>query len=250
MFQLFSPIFRSVWSYKEVKIILGFSLFPLFHALMTIISPDFIAIQTIDGYKTTFIDYLALMMTVLYNIVAPSVVLTFLVAKVFRSDFEQGIYSLYKDLDRRYVFFMKMLSMIMILVLFFLCSIVTSGIAFYAKIAYLKTSSLALIGSDWQVSLVSLISYFAMFVILIDFASFISLKKGRGFIMLATIVLMLVSSILSFVSKLNYVIPLSYKNLYEFIGLPNALFTIVVLVFIYTLTFSSVGFKIYRNMEF
>lgn len=250
MLKLFRPIFKSVWSYKEAKILLGFSLFPLIHALMTVFSLDFIAIQTLDNYKTTYFDYASLMMTVLYNIAAPGVVLAFLVSKVFKSDFEQRIYTLYKDLDRKNIFIMKLLSILLILILFFVSSFTTSFIAFYTKIGYLENSSLDIFGLDWNVSLVSLVGFFVMFLVITSLSSLISLKKNSGSAMLMTIIVMLASSILSFVGKVAYFIPVAYKDLLDSVGLVPALLAILGLGIVYYAIPATVSLKYFQEMEF
>lgn len=248
--KLFRPVFKSVWSYKEVKILLGFSCFPLLHALMTVFSPDFITIDTIGNYKTTFFDYFSLMMTVLYNIAAPGIVLTFLVAKVFKVDFEQRIYTLYKDLDRQHIFLTKMLSLILLVFLFFGTSLVTSAIAFYTKIGYMEKSSLALFGSDWQVSLVSVFGFLAMFLVMTSLSSVVALKKSGGAAMMTTIILLLAGTILSFVDKVNLLIPVSYKDLIESIGFVPSLFGAIALGLIYFAFFSSISLNDFKKMEF
>lgn len=176
---IFQPVFESIWKRKESKVFLLFSLYPLLYLAATFLPSEsnFLVLTTEKGHYTFFISMWAIMINTTESFILPSLALYFLAYSTFKKESTDHILFLYKDIDRKSIFWAKIWSMIALVGIFLLSFTAVMLVVYYTRAIHLPGFSSKLWGDNIDIlsSLTELCRVFLAFVLTIFMASAVSL---------------------------------------------------------------------------
>ncbi|KXT87978.1 hypothetical protein [Streptococcus oralis] len=246
MKKMMIPIFKSIWSKREILFLLAFSFLPFVIPFLTS-SPDMEAFYATNA-SGSFSSFLSIVLQSQFKLVLPSLVLSYLVYEVFREEFRSGILFLYKDLSRSAIFNIKLLSVILIYVLYTMLSVLTSFLSyclfFNQTITWLSDSLLL------QRELLDLLSTISLNVLTILAATWLSLRHNRALTVLVNSCLVLLSAIAPRLEYLSYLFPNGYVTKISDIGFGWTSFLALMVSILYGLFFYRGSRKNFSRMEF
>lgn len=246
MKKIMIPIFKSIWSKREIPFLLTFSLLSFLIPFLTS-SPDMEAFYATNA-SGSFSSFLSIVIQSQFKLVLPSLVLTYLVYAVFREEFHSGILFLYKDLSRSAIFNAKLLSVLLIYTLYTILSVLTSLLSyclfFNQTTIWLSDSPLL------QRELLGLMSTISLNFLAIIVAVWVSFRHNRALTVLVSSCLVLVSAIAPRLDYLSYFFPNGYVVRISDIGFGWSSFLALVISIFYGCFFYRGSRKEFSRMEF
>ncbi|MGT2667347.1 hypothetical protein ACVRYP_08560 [Streptococcus rifensis] len=117
---IFKPVFESIWKRKETKIYLAFAL--LYPALLLFASflpeeSNFLKPGVTDSLFTYNVAF-AIILSFVYDLVVPVLALFYLTFTVFRGEADSHTMYLYKDIKRKDIFWAKLTSLFVLVLIF------------------------------------------------------------------------------------------------------------------------------------
>lgn len=103
MFNIFVPVFESVWKRKEAKIYIGFAvLYPVLLLISTLLpeGSNFLVPSTAEGLYFSYDVTYSLVLPLIYDFVLPVLALFYLTCTVFKGEADSHTMFLYKDINR------------------------------------------------------------------------------------------------------------------------------------------------------
>lgn len=136
MLRIFKPVFESVWKRKETKIYLAFAL--LYPALMLFSSylpeeSNFLK-PGITGALFAFNIAFSIILTFVYDLVVPVLALFYLTYTVFKGEVESHTMYLYKDINRKEIFWAKVTSLLTLVLIFIVIFTLALLVVYYGRL--------------------------------------------------------------------------------------------------------------------
>lgn len=258
MSTLFTAVFESVWKRKETKIFIGLAVLPvLLYALGSFFSGS--NFNQISGEAGTMAlaDFLTLTFGMIDTMILPMIALVYLTVTVFTRERDDHTLFLYKDLNRNKIFWAKVGSLVLLIILFFAVFLLAGTLVYYTRVTSFPYASGKIFSDtsadNWS-NFASFMSGFANFLFFLMITVFLSLRVKMGVTLLVTIVLdLLVLFTGSSDSVFLFLFPKSYGVNWWELENPNIslLFGGMVLTtLVYALIFGRLGRKSYQKMEF
>ncbi|WP_438831390.1 amino acid transporter [Streptococcus pluranimalium] len=123
---LFKSVFKSVFSRRDVKIFLSFTLLPI---LVPVLS-EFTEGANPEITKN-FLSFLDAAVNTQFRFVLPVLLFSLVISSVFKDEIDSGIMFLYKDIKRSKIFNAKLLSLLSVYSIFLIGTVVISLISYY-----------------------------------------------------------------------------------------------------------------------
>ena len=249
MKNIFSAVFESVWKRKETKIFLAFSFYPLVYLAASFFGEsNFMQIANADGSKVAYIDFADMM-------ILPTLALYFLTISVFRRETDDHTMFLYKDIERKSIYFSKYFSLLLILSIYFALFFASSLLVHYTRVVHMEFGTTQIVSDTLYYTLLEMVSIFTVFlkgVLAISVASFASLRFGTGTTMTIAIVLTVTMMILSAIGgPIAALLPTGYQQFMQtveniWIGLVGP----VTVTAVYGLVLNTLSIKKFKSLEF
>lgn len=256
MKNIFSAVFESVWKRKETKIFLAFSLYPFVYLVASFFGEsNFMQIANTGGSKVAYIDFADMILNAMDMMILPTLALYFLTISVFRRETDDHTMFLYKDIDRKSIFFAKYFSLFFILCIYFALFFISSLFVHYTRVAHMEFGTPQFLSDTVYFTLLEMISIFTVFlkgILAISIASFASLRYGTGVTMTIAIVFSLVMMIVSAVGgPLAVLFPTGYQQFTQtvtdmWVGLVGP----AVVTSVYALLLNNLSLKKFKSLEF
>lgn len=250
MMSIFFPVLRSVMKRKEAKIFLLFSLTPLLYFLSTFVKTKLFSFSGPPGAKIAFFDFFYGQFNLYLTSVLPSLALAFLVASVFQGEFSSGIMYLYKDMNRTKVFFLKVLSILTVVIFNSLIYFISCLFTYYTRVAYLDYGSLQFWSNDFRYSIASSISVVLILVLTVFLSSLTSLYFKAGIVIVVSLVFNILVSASRVVSQISSFLPSGYVDYSERNGLFRGVGIMLIIVTLYALLLSIIGIWKINKIEY
>lgn len=165
MKQILPAIFTSVWKRKETKIYLLFVLFPVIFLLASFFGKsNFMQISVIGDNRVSGIAFLDMMISSADSFILPTLAIYFLTISVFRREIDDHTMFLYRDLSRKNIFFSKYLSLLSILVLFYILFTCVSTTVYFTRVVQFPFASNTFFDNDLSITLSTLEDIFGIFL--------------------------------------------------------------------------------------
>ncbi|MDY4761740.1 hypothetical protein [Streptococcus thoraltensis] len=257
MKNLFSAIFDSIWKRKETKIYLTFACFSLIYLVASFFGDsNFYQIKMEEGFKLSFIGFWMLLFDSIDTLILPTLALFFLTVSVFKREVDDHTLFLYKDINRKQIFWAKYLSLIAIILIFLGISFVVSLGVFYTRVIHMDFATAAFFDSDKTETLASITALVIVTlkaIVLMTIASVLCLHWKTGATIVAAIVLSPIMSITGAVGgPVSLLFPTGYQKM-AWSGTKEAGIAMVVaslVTLFYVLLFTSMGSKKFAQLEF
>lgn len=218
MKQILPAIFTSTWKRKEAKVYLLFALFPIVYFLASFFGEsNFMQISVDKGFQMSNIVFLDIMLNSVDGSILPTLAIYFLTISVFRKEIDTHTLFLYRDLNRRNIFFSKYLSLIGLVVIFYSLFFMVSTIVYYTRVIHMPIASLSFFGTDLKIAFsafVSLCGLFAKDLLSIGIATSLCLCCKTGATMATAVMATLTMLITSIIGgPVGMLFPNGYSNL-------------------------------------
>ncbi|WP_205401976.1 hypothetical protein [Streptococcus lutetiensis] len=256
MKHVFLAVFDSVWKRKETKIFLAFSLYPLVYFIASFFgNSNFMQIASGDGAKLGYIDFADLILNSMDMMILPTLALYFLTISVFKRELDDHTMFLYKDINRKTIYFSKYFSLLIVLVIYFGMFLISSLIVYYTRVSSMNFGTTCFWSESLYYTFVDILSIFTVFlkgILSISLASFLSVRLGTGATMTTAIVLSLAMMVTSVIGgPIAVIFPNGYNQFVTslstvWIGFIGPLF----LTFIYSIIFNHFSWKKFKSLEF
>lgn len=196
---MFAAVFESVFKRKETKIFLGLSVLPaLLYAMGTFFAGVNFNQITADKGTLSLLDFLSLLsllFTMIDSILLPMIAFVYLTVTVFTRERDDHTLFLYKDLNRTKVFWAKLGSLVLVLVMFFTLFLLVGILVYYSRVtAFLYASGKVFgnLAAENLSNIASLSSSFVNFLFFLLVTAFLALRVKKGLTIFITIVLDLI----------------------------------------------------------
>lgn len=254
---IFPAVFESVWKRKETKIFLLFAFYPLLYFIGPFFgSSNFMKIIVEPGHKLGYLSFLGMMFMSIDSFVLPTLALYFLTLSVFKKEIDERVMFIYKDLDRKKVFFSKYFSILIVVFTFFVLLILVTLGVYYGRVARMDIGLDTFFDNSWEETLYSLSVIFSLLLKIIfslTLASCFGLFLKYG----GTMLLALLSSILFLITGViggpfGMLFPNGYTGLLEN-GTTGTVFSFLcplLLTILYSIILTKIASKKFINTEF
>lgn len=256
MLAIFKPVFASVWKRKETKIFLAFAfLFPTLFLATTFLpkGSNFMVPSVSGGYLFSFVTLTGIIFKSASDFVLPILALFYLTYTVFKGEADSHTMFLYKDIKRQDIFWAKVLSLVMIVLIYTGIFLLVMVVYYYTRIGYLDYATLTFWDhlADENAGFAQRIlgGMLDMFVCIL-LAACVSLYSGVGATMAVAFGYSLGSSILAVFGLASFFPTGNINVLYEGASLFSTLGTSVLVTLVYSTVLAYLTLKCFKKMEF
>lgn len=255
---LIGPVFETVWKRKETKIYLAIAIiFPLVFLASTFLpkGSNFMVPTPAAGEFFSYLDLLTAILFATQSLTLPTLALFLLTFSVFRSEADTHLMFLYKDLPRKAIFRAKIISLILIVLIFLTIFCGMMGVIFYSRVAYMPYAKPQFFPTNMEILVSDLSGIWAFFLencIGLFLATFLSLRIGKAVTLATAFGYSIGSMILvSLGGPIAKLFPSGYLNLETF----DSSWWIVfgkagLLSLFYCAILSYFTFKLFKTMEY
>ncbi|EFQ58324.1 hypothetical protein ACVR0A_09065 [Streptococcus downei] len=193
MKEIFPAVFESVWRRKETKIYLVFALYPLVYFVASFFGhSNFMQIVSGGGVKVGYMDFADMMLNAVDTMMLPTLALFFLTISVFKRETDDHTMFLYKDINRKNIFFAKFFSLILILIIYLGTFLLISLFVHYTRVVHTSFGTYRFTSDSLYNSLMQCVGTLVLFLkgaLSIAIAAFLSLRSNVGMTMVSAICL-------------------------------------------------------------
>lgn len=243
----FKSVFKSVFSRRDVKIFLAFIFFPILVPILA----DFM-----DGVNSkltnNFLAFLDSAVSTQFRFILPVLLLSLIVSSVFKDEIDSGIMFLYKDIKRSKIFNAKLLSLLVVYIIFLIGTILTSLISYYVIMfpkGEVAINFMPEKNSEIIRALLSLLTTINLNIITITLVVMVSITSKTIQSTLTGVFFSLFSSIAPMWIGIKYLFPNGYVQLSK-TNLSLAGILAIVISAIYFIIFYLKGKSKFENVEF
>ncbi|MTB64136.1 hypothetical protein GGG87_03850 [Streptococcus sp. zg-86] len=257
MKNLFPAVFDSVWKRKETKIYLAFACFPLIYLVASFFGDsNFYQIQVEEGLKLPFIEFWSMFFEGTDSLILPTMALFFLTISVFKREVDDHTLFLYKDLNRKQIFWAKYWSLIVIILVFLGISFLVSLGVFYTRVIHMDFATAAFFNSilaDTLASATVLVAISLKAVVSMTIASVLCFYWNTGATLVSAIALSIVMLITTATGgPIGLLFPTGYQKM-AWTGSRAALLAIAgasIVTLFYVLVLTHISRKKFSQLEF
>lgn len=241
---LFSSVFKSVFSRRDVKIFLAFSMIP-------ILVPSLASLmETVEmGAITSVLEFYKTVMQMQFSLALPVIILSLITTSVFKDEIDSGIMFLYKDISRKAIFKAKLFSLYSLVALFYLVNMLTTVLACLAlntgqAIDFISNANLLL------PTLLDLSITFLLFLITINLVALWSMKMKAMTAILLGVFFSIFANTAPLLTAFRYFFPNSYPRLVGEMGLALASLLAIIVALLYLLPTYYKALATFKKVEF
>lgn len=257
MKQILSAIFTSVWKRKETRIYLLFVLFPFLFLLASFFGKsNFMQISVVGDYRLSGLAFSGILLSSVDSFILPTLAIYFLTISVFRREIDDHTMFLYRDLSRKKIFFSKYISLLSILVLFYLLFIGVSTTIYFTRVVQFPFASNTLFDKDLSTTFSTIQEIFGIFlkdVFSVTVAAVVCLYLKTGSTIVVAIILSITTMITSMIGGgVAMLFPNGYNRLLSdgILSTPQAFLGALGITLLYTCILLVIGSKKYSHLEF
>lgn len=223
--------------YLQQKSIIGFlsfSLLPIVVLIASLLPTELLQVGGMVGAISAF-DFYDINITIIAEMVIPSIVLAYGVSHLLRNEIEDSILYLYKDINRNKIINSKVISIICLITLMFIIVFVLSLGTYYFYFINESYSSGTFIPHDdslWD-AVITLLSSFSTMLISILLALLLSIRFGSGLAIVGATFFASFSAVSPLLTGIKWFFPDGYKALIDQLGGALALGIMVVVSLVY-----------------
>ncbi|EGQ0296157.1 TPA: hypothetical protein I1871_001682 [Staphylococcus pseudintermedius] len=248
---LFRPIFINTIKMKSVWLFWLLGLLPFLVMIAMSINSNFLQISGESG-TLSGIEFFAMIYGVLHNMLLPTIVLTFIVSKIFYDELNSGIIFMYKDINRNNILFSKWLTMLIIQLIFIIILFLSSIIVYFVYLSSFDFSSgnLMPLSKYMAITFVPTVTLLFIEVLTINFAILLSLHFSTGFTIFGMLIFILFTTIGPLLDTVKYIIPTGYDEKIDSLGgLPVLFISFAVFVVYFIITYAYIMYK-HKRIEY
>lgn len=208
---LFKPTLKNVLARKEVKLFFGFTIFPLLLIIVDLFDTKFMQLGSQTG-SLDFVEFFAAMEIALLNMALPIIVLSYLISIVFYQEIQDGLLFLHKDISRIKILHAKMMSLVVVVLLFHLLLFVTSLITYYTHLVHMSYISghFITVTDGLGQTIIEIVGVISMQLLILLVTVNLSLYTSSGITILGSILFLLVGLMSNALPTLRYFFPIGY----------------------------------------
>lgn len=216
MKSIFKAIFTTTWKRKESKLFLVFSLMPLVYLLTTFMKTSFMnVIPTEANLQFSFLEMYDGIFNLTFNSTLPSLALFLLVLSVFKKEIEEHQLFLFKDIERGKILVAKLMSLLLILVIYLvLFSICMAGV-YYLRVVHLPYGSGEFLGTEGFLAIFSVFGTMMVQITYVFVLTLFSFLMSPVAGMISGIGLIVFSAVLPLLGQVGLLFPSGYRLLAE-----------------------------------
>lgn len=217
---LIKPLFKTLLKKRETLLALSFSVFPLVLLIVQLFKTNFMQLSAANG-SMSCLGFFSAVLTVQLQITIPLIAMIYLITTYVHDEIKSGMMYLYKDIDRSKIINAKVISLLLVYILYFSFTFIFSTITYLLYVnhqAYSSHTFLPVTTSDMHYVVLSILSTICVSLICIFLAFALSVKFSNGLTMLVTIVWALFSFIASKLSLLEFIFPNAYTVFENHLG--------------------------------
>ncbi|HFI0083087.1 TPA: hypothetical protein ACGOR9_000721 [Streptococcus suis] len=256
MLAIFKPVFASVWKRKETKIFLAFALlFPTLFLASTFLpkGSNFMVPGVSDGYLYSFVALTSSLFKSSNAFTLPILALFYLTYTVFKGEADSHTMFLYKDIKRQDIFWAKVLSLVMIVLIYTGIFLLVMVVYYYTRIGYLDYATLTFwdhLADENAGFAQSILGGMLDMLVCVLLAACVSLYSGVGATMAVAFGYSLGSSILAVFGLASFFPTGNINALYEGASLFSTLGASVLVTLVYSTVLAYLTLKYFKKMEF
>lgn len=205
---LWLSLLPSIFKRRDVAIFLSFMIVPI---LVPILS------QTLEGtpanFGKSFLHFLDATMMSQYRLTLPVVLLSLVIASVFKDEIDSGILFLYKDINRTHLFQAKLLGLVTVYAVYAFGTLLLSAVAYYGFMRPAGDVSGLFFPSqlsDTGVVCLSLLATILLHLITITVVSAISIVSKTLITVLTGVFFSLLMTVAPLLTGIRYLVPNGY----------------------------------------
>lgn len=243
---MLSSIFKTIISRRDVKIFLTFCLLPF---LIPVLSGN---IETVNGnYTQSFLSFFQITLKTNYQLVLPTLIVSVIIASVFRDEIDSRILFLYKDINRKKIFNSKIFALFMVYGIMSVGTLLSSLAVYYGFIVSEYGASLRLIDiNNLSNDLLMIIGIILLNLITIVLTAAVSIvTTSLKSVLVGALFNMFVMTAPLWVG-LKYLSPISYIEILSNRGLLLRLLAVVGISAVYMIFSYCKGLKNFHKVEF
>ncbi|MDG4942830.1 hypothetical protein [Staphylococcus agnetis] len=248
---LFKPVFLNTIRMKSVWLMWVLGLLPFINVIAMSINSNFLKMSGEKGTLSGF-EYFSMNLGILHNMLLPTIILTFIISKIFYDELNSGIIFMYKDINRTHILFTKWLSIFIIHLIYIFILFVSSTIVYFLFINNYDFSSGTLIPLPKYIALAftPTITLFFIEILTINFAILLSLNFPTGYTILGVLLFMIFTTIGPMLDSVKYFIPTGYDDKIGTLGSVTVLLISLSIFTIYfIITYIYISYK-YKKIEY
>lgn len=203
-------VFRTIFSRRDTKIFLSFSLLPI---IVPFLSGNLEALDV--DYTKSFLSFLETTLLTQYRLTIPILIFSILISSVFRDEIDSGIMFLYKDIKRSKIFNSKILSLTMIYGLYLLGTSLVTLITYYGYMLPKFGVSMNVLPENQIVldkSILTLLATVLLNLITVAIVSMVSVKSKTLPAVLSGVFSVLFAVTGTLLTGVKYLVPLTYAS--------------------------------------
>lgn len=248
---MFSAIFTSTIKRRDVALLMCFSILPLLTPFL-MGNQDFETMSKSD-FTSSLLSFMSGALDTQYKLIIPTLIMGFIVSSVFRDEIDTGIMFLYKDIKRKDIFNLKLKSLCLVYIGYFILSLLASVLAYYGLVVPKWQLNPSLFPKDLlsvEQGILSILSTVLLNIITIYVVSLVSIKYKTLAAVLSGVFLTLLAMIAPMLSFMKYVFPNGYLDLRDENTFLVSLFSILGLSFAYLSVTYLLAKHRFENIEF
>ena len=213
MKKTFKPIFFNTIKMKSVWLYWLFGLVPFIVMIAMSINSNFLQISGEKGTLSA-LEFFSMIFGIVHNLILPSIVLAFIVSKLFYEELHSGLIFMYKDINRNSILNSKWLTLFLIQLFFIFILFLSSIIVYFMYLKNFDFSSghFLPIYKYLSITLVPTLTLYLIELLTINFAILFSLYLPTGFTIVTTLVFLFFITIGSMLKTVKFIIPTGYDD--------------------------------------
>lgn len=250
MSKLNQVVFHNTLRKKEVWVYLAFTLLPLLVFVTELTDTKFLRL-TGDFSEMNFLDFYGTTLGIIDGMILPAIVIAYIASTMFYGEINKGILFLYKDINRKKVMNSKVFSLMKTYGVYLLLVMLSSLVIYYFFVIQMKGGTFSLLGSVTPVTYYSMLGVLGLFgidIVAILVAANLSVRFSTGVTVLGTIFFLFLMQAISRVDGLNYLSPMSYRELFN-VGQMTFSMSFMLLVFLCVVYVVSAYTLLYRQFS-
>lgn len=252
MMYLVKPLFKLLFKKKETILTLSFSIFPLVLLIVQLFKTNFMQLSAADG-SMSCLGFFSAVLSVQLQITIPLIAMVYLIATYVHDEIKSGMMYLYKDIDRTQIVNAKIISLVLVYILYFALTFIFSAITYVSYINHQTYSShtfFPVTTADMHYVVLSILSVICISLICIFLSFALSVKFNDGITMLITIVIALFSFIASKLSLLKFIFPNAYISFENKLGFGMTSFLMILITLIYCIVLYYAADVAFEHVEY
>ncbi|WP_323702395.1 hypothetical protein [Mammaliicoccus sp. Dog046] len=247
------PILKNIFKIKAVWLLLIFSIYPLLIFIAELTKSNFITFEATNGHKIAYIELLLAIHDTQLQFMLPIIIIGFVFSLQYFDEINTGRLILFKDLNRKKIFDSKLISLMLIYVIYISNLMISSYIVFkfYAVRKGLGTNTLLYTDTLYNKQLIlQLLSSLGTEVLLIFIALLLSTKFNTGITIIGVIVSAMLFRASTLLGKIQYLLPSGHYSISNQNEFNFSILIIICLIFGYATIIYLISLKIFKQTQF